>query len=155
MSDPVTLFFVVTAAATGVEAYSQYEAGKAQQYQYEAEAEQAKSGARDQEIERRQRLLKALASRQVATAAGGTTPAGTPMALINEDYRQAELDKQTLEGTTAARVSTLKTAARNARSLGTLNAVGSLLQGGAQLASIGRPKPKQGSSAPRPGPSND
>ena len=150
MADPVTLFFIVTAAATGVEAYSSYQAGKAQQYQYEAEAEQAKSSARDQEIERRQRLLKALASRQVEAAAGGTTLAGTPLALINEDYRQSELDKQNLEGSTAARVSTLKAAASNARSIGTLNAVGSLLQGGAQLGSIYAARKKPAPTTPAP-----
>ena len=64
MSDPVTLFFI--AASTATAAYGTVQAGKAQAYQYKAEANQAKMQARDVEIARRQKLLQALAVRQRA-----------------------------------------------------------------------------------------
>lgn len=129
---------ILFAAATAVSAYGQVQAGRAQAYQYKAEAQQAKMQARDAEIARRQKLLQAMAERQVATAAGGATLEGTPGVLINESERQANLDALSLEGMTAARVKTLNTAARNARTVANIGAAADLIKGGSQaMGSIG------------------
>lgn len=134
MSGAEILFAVATAAG----AYGQVQAGKAQAYQYKAEAQQAKTQARDAEIARRQKLLQAMAERQVATAAGGATLEGTPGVLINESERQANLDALSLEGMTASKVATLKAAARNARTVANLGAVATIAQGASQaMGSIG------------------
>jgi uncharacterized membrane protein YgcG len=134
MSGAEILFAVATAAG----AYGQVQAGKAQAYQYKAEAQQAKTQARDAEIARRQKLLQALAERQVATAAGGATLEGTPGVLINESERQANLDALSLEGMTASRVSALNAAARNARTTANIGAFATIAQGASQaMGSIG------------------
>lgn len=130
MSGAEILFAVATAAG----AYGQVQAGKAQAFQYKAEAQQAKTQARDAEIARRQKLLQALAERQVATAAGGATLEGTPGVLINESERQANLDALSLEGMTASRVSALNAAARNARTTANIGAFATIAQGASQVA---------------------
>ena len=89
--------------------------------------------ARDAEIARRQKLLQALAERQVATAAGGATLEGTPGVLINASEQAANLDALSLEGMTASRVSTLKAAASNARTVANINAASNLIMGGAAV----------------------
>jgi len=140
MSDPVTLFFI--AASTATAAYGTVQAGKAQAYQYKAEANQAKMQARDVEIARRQKLLQALAERQVATAAGGATLEGTPGVLINASEQAANMDALSLEGMTAARVSTLNAAARNARTTANISAGAQVLAAGAAASNtMAGPKP--------------
>ena len=146
MSDPVTLFFI--AASTATAAYGTVQAGKAQSYQYKAEANQAKMQARDVEIARRQKLLQALAERQVATAAGGATLEGTPGVLINESQRQANLDALSLEGMTASKISTLNAAARNARTVANISAGAQLLSAGSQAAGSFNPKPPAAPGVP-------
>jgi hypothetical protein len=131
MADPASIFFAVAATTA---AYGTVQAGKAQAYQYKAEANQAKMQARDVEIARRQKLLQALAERQVATAAGGATLEGTPGVLINESQRQANLDALSLEGMTASKISTLNAAARNARTVANIGAAAELLSAGSKIA---------------------
>ena len=145
MSDPVTLFFVASAAATS--AYGTVQAGKAQAYQYKAEANQAKMQARDMEIARRQKLLQALANRQVVTAAGGATLEGTPGVLITASEQAANMDALSLEGMTASRVANLNAAARNARMTANISA-GAQVLAAAAAASNTIAGPSGGASAP-------
>lgn len=133
MSGAEILFAVASAAG----AYGQVQAGRAQAAQYKAEARQVQMQARDTEIARRQRLLQALAERQVATAAGGATMEGTPGVLINQAERQANLDALSLEAQTASKVSTLRAAARNARTMANIGAVVDVMKAGASLSGGG------------------
>jgi hypothetical protein len=132
MGQASILYYV--AAAVG--AYSQVQQGRAQAFQYKAEAQQAKMQARDTEIERRQRLLKALAERQAQTAAGGATLEGTPGVLINASEEQSNLDALALEGMTSNRIASLNAAARNARTTANTSAASSFvmaLSGGGEM----------------------
>lgn len=128
---------ILFAVAASTAAYGTVQAGRAQAFQYKAEAQQAKMQARDVEIARRQKLLQALAERQVATAAGGATLEGSPMAIINESERQANLDRLALEGMTASKVSTLNAAARNARTVANITAAAELMAAGSKIAGGG------------------
>lgn len=109
-------------AIAGAQAYNQYQGAKQQAYEYEAEKERTKLTARDKEIERRDRLLKALAARSVQAGASPTTLEGTPLALINADMKRAARDDQTAAAETAARIGSLDAAARNTRRMGKINA---------------------------------
>jgi hypothetical protein len=124
---------ILFTAALATAAYGSYQGGRAQAFQYKAEAEQAKTSARDAEIARRQKLLQVLAERQVATAAGGATLEGTPGTIINASEQAANMDALSLEGMTASRVSSLNAAARNARTVANINAASNLIMGGAQV----------------------
>ena len=133
--DPATWIYI---AAAVVAAYGSYQSGKAQEYEYKRQAEQEKLSAKDREIERRNRLIKALAERTVGAAAFGSTLEGTPAALINRDAREYNLESLSSQATSASQVTGLRTAGTNAARIGTINAIGNLLQGAAGAASIGR-----------------
>lgn len=128
--------FLLAAAGSAVAAYGSYEAGKAQQYEYKRQAEQEKLSARDREIERRGRLLKALSQRTVAAASGGAALEGSPTALINRDFREYSLESQSSAATSASNQAGLRAAGSNARRLGTINAVGNLLDFGQTAAQL-------------------
>jgi hypothetical protein len=130
--DPLTLFFAI--AAIAVAGYADHQAGKAAQYEAKAEAEETKMAARDAEIQRRHKLIKALAQRNVASGASGTALEGTDIALINRDFSEFSLDSLTGEAMTAARVKSLKVYGQNAKRIGTIRAVGSLLSAGSMAA---------------------
>ena len=130
--DGWTIFWIVSAV---VGAYAQYQQGKATEYEYKAQAEEEKKAAKDAEIQRRQKLIRALAQRNVASAASGTALEGTDIALINRDFREYSLDTLTGEAMTSARVRSLRAAGKNAKRIGILNASSTLLAGAAQASS--------------------
>lgn len=129
-----TLYYVFAAAAAGASAYASYEGGKAQKYEYQSRAEEEKLAARDREIARRNKLLKSLAERNVASAAGGTALEGTDIALINRDLSEYSLESLSSEAMTAKRVSSLKAAGKNAKRLGTISAAADLFQGASAIS---------------------
>ena len=151
MADPVTWGVILTAAAGGTAAYGQYQAGKAQQYEYQRQAEQEKVSARDREIERRNRLLQALAQRNVSSAAGGASLEGSPIALINRDVREFSLESLSSEATTASRVAGLRAAGISAKRIGTINAFSSVFSTGASVAGMGAIGKKPPTAAPKSG----
>lgn len=121
-----TLYYVFAAVAAGTAAYASYEGGKAQQYEYKSRAEEEKLAARDREIGRRNKLLKAIAQRNVSSAASGTALEGTDIALINKDFGEYSLESLSSEAMTAKRVSSLNAAGTNAKRIGTISAIGDL-----------------------------
>lgn len=130
MADGATvLYYVFAAAAAGTAAYASYEGGKAQQYEYQSRAEEEKLAARDREIGRRNKLLKALAQRNVASGAANTALEGTDIALINKDLSEYSLETLSNEAMTAKRVSSLEAAGKNAKRIGTISAVSDLFAG--------------------------
>lgn len=140
MAGPAAVpLLILTAATTAVAAYGSYQAGKAQKYEYERQAEQEKLAAQDRQIERRNRLLAALAQRTVGAAAFGSTLEGSPAALIRSDVHEYNLESLSSDAGVTSQISGLRAAGRNAGRAGTINAVGNLLSGGADLARIGKP----------------
>jgi len=125
-----SLFYFAAAASAAVGGYSAYQQGIVQKGEYEAQARQEQMAARDREIQRRQQLLKVLASRSVAVGAGGGTFEGTPTALVQGDFRNYSLDQASASANTAATVTRLRTAGRNAKTIGKLNAAASLIDAG-------------------------
>jgi len=133
-----SLFFVLSAAASATAAYSSYSACKFQQFENERRADQEKLAARDREIERRNRLLKSLSQRTVAAASGGASLEGSPMALINRDFREYSLESLSSGASSASTQAGLRAAGGNARRIGTINAAGNLFDAGTSLAQINR-----------------
>lgn len=128
-------------AAFAAVAYTEYQTGQVQAAAHKAAAEEEKIAARDREIERREKLLRAIASRNVGSAASGTSLEGTDIALINSDFKGFSLDQLTDSAMTSARVKSLRYAASNAKTIGTVKAAGSLFQAGAVGAGmINQPK---------------
>lgn len=115
------VYYGLAAAAAIGGAYATHESAKAAQYEYKARADEEKMSARDREIARRDKLLKALAQRNVAAAAGGTSLEGTPVALAMSDLNQYSLESLSSEAMTAARVSSLNAAGKNVRRIARIN----------------------------------
>lgn len=147
MGDPVTTtLFIFAAASSATAAYGSYQAGKAQQYEYQRQADQEKLAARDREIERRNRLLKSLSQRTVAAASGGAALEGTPTALINRDVREYGLESLSADAMSASTQAGLKAAGKNAKRVGTINAVGNIIDFASAASQIRVNKPKLPSS---------
>jgi hypothetical protein len=136
MDGGASLFIALAAASSTVAAVSSVQAGNAQKAEFQRQAEQEKLAARDREIERKGRLLKALSSRNVAAATSGGTLEGSPAALIKSDMRQYNLESLSSSAGSASTVSGLKAAGTNAQRLGYINATSSLLDAGSSLAKL-------------------
>ena len=130
---------VVTGVATGVSAYGQYQAGKAQEIELKRQAEQEKLAAQGQELQRRQELNKVLAANALAFATGGVT-GGTPESLSLESSKQIGTSEAAESLSARLRESTLKRQAKSAARLGGLQSSSTLLQGTGQMASLGSSK---------------
>lgn len=135
-----TLYYVFAAAVATTAAYGTYQQGKAQKYEYKRQADQDKLAAKDREIERRSRLLKALSQRTVAAASSGAALEGTPTALINRDFREYSLESLSAQASSASTQAGLRAAGSNAKRIGTINAVGNLFEAAGSLSQINRPK---------------
>jgi hypothetical protein len=102
--------------SAGVSAYSAYEAGEAaeaqakgQQDQLNRQAEQEEMAAKEREIDRRKRLLSAMASQNAASAASGIRAyEGSALNMLQTDMDAYDYDSIMDKGSTASTVSGLK-----------------------------------------------
>lgn len=122
-------------ASTAGSAYQQVQAGKAQAAEYKAAQEEEEMAARDRAIERRKRLIDALASQSVMAPLRGVAM-GSPSltAQVGRDVREAGFEQLTDEAMTSARRRNLGLQSRNARTMAGLGAGTTLLQGGYDYA---------------------
>lgn len=122
---------VASTAATGLSAYSQYQSGKAQA----AEADQArqveKIKASEAAIERRERLVRALAQQNARVGASGITQSGSPTQVMLEDVDQFEREDMAQSTLDRMRDRNYRTASKTARKSGATTAGVSLLSGAA------------------------
>lgn len=120
---------------TGAQAYGQVQAGKAQSAELKMAQREEEMAAKDRSIERRKRLIDALASQSVmAPVRGISTASPSLVAQVGQDVREAGFEQLTDEGMTSARRRNLGLQARNARRAGYIGAGTSLLEGGYRAA---------------------
>ena len=87
----MTWVIVATVVAGAVSANAQRNAGKAQEIEYEKQAEQEKLSAEGRELTRRQQLNKVLSANIVSLADSGMSGEGTPESISLESAKQAFL----------------------------------------------------------------
>lgn len=141
-----------TAVGTGVSAYNQYQAGKAQQalnnYNAQVNEQVAADTARDARIKANAQRAEneRLKARQRALYAKAGVVLGTGTPLLTQVAQAGELEMAALEVETAGNVEAarLRTqavldrmAGKSASRAGTLGAAGTILQGIGQASSIG------------------
>lgn len=85
--------------------------------------------AKQQEIQRRQNLLRALSSQNASAGAGGIETSGSVGAGIRRQINQNNNDLLSIDAGTSARQSMLASQASNARRAGNIGAAASLLDG--------------------------
>lgn len=143
MADPISLtMLAVTAVSAGAGAFSAYQSGMAQKYEYQQQARQEKMAARDKQIERNNRLLSALSKRNVAAAVSGGGLDGSNMALVNRDLREYNLESLAAGANSASTQAGLAAAGKSAQRAGAIKAGSSLIKmGGSLFGSLAGPKP--------------
>jgi hypothetical protein len=107
---------VISLVSAGVSAYSAHEAGEAaeaqakgQQDQLNRQAEQEEMAAKEREIDRRKRLLSAMASQNAASASSGIRAyEGSALNMLQTDMDSYDYDSIMDKGSTASTVGNLK-----------------------------------------------
>ena len=92
---------VAVVASTAVSVYSQVEQGEAADNAAKAKADQEEFAAKDREITRRKQLLKAMASQNAMSAAGGVRAyEGSQLNMLKTDMGAYSYDASMDRGTT-------------------------------------------------------
>jgi hypothetical protein len=132
----------ITATAGAVSARTSYVAGKTQQIELERQAEEERIAAQGRELQRREELNRALAANAVGQAMSGISGEGTPASLALSSAKKAGLSEATISLSDKLKQAALRRQGRSAKQAGYLQATSTLLQTGAQVASLGSTAPK-------------
>lgn len=119
------------------QAYSGMQASRAEQDVYKAQIQQEKMRARDEAIQRRERLLNAVSLQSARVGASGITNQGTPEQVFNADLTNFNYEDLAARATSGQTQTTMMQQGKAARSRGNLAATISLLDGGANYWKIG------------------
>ena len=130
-------FPVMQLLAMGLQANQERNAGKAQEIEFEREAEEEKISAEGRELERRERLNDVLSSNIVSLASSGMSGEGTPQSISLESARQSSLSEGMTKLSDKLRQAELKRRGANARRQGKTQAASTLLTGTYQGAQLG------------------
>lgn len=134
MSWVITALAVTSAA---VSARASYVSGRVQEDELKRQAEQEKVAAQSRELQRRQELNRALAANVVGLGQMGIAGEGTPASIALASAEQAGISEGALSLTEKLRQAQLRRQGSAAGQIGALQSASTLLQGGAQIASLG------------------
>ena len=116
--------------STAVTAYGQVQSGKAQESALKAQAEQERLAAESRELERQQKLNKALAANVVGMGVSGIKAEGTPASIALESSKQIGLSEGMIGLSERLEQAQLRRQGAAARKASQYAAAGTLLSGG-------------------------
>jgi len=125
-------FFIVSsliAVSTAAQVYGQLEAGKDQEAALKTQAEQERVAAESRELERQQKLNKALAANVVGMGMSGIKAEGTPSSIALESAKNVGLSEGMLKLSDRLAQAQLKRQASTAASAAKIGAASTLLDG--------------------------
>lgn len=125
-----------TVASGAMAAVSARNAGIAQSNDMKYQAYVEGLSAKQQEIDRRRMLLKALSSANAAAGAGGIETSGSFGGIVRQSIKDNTNDLLVGAANATAKQQTLKLGARNARATGNNNAAMSLLDTTGKIAGM-------------------
>jgi hypothetical protein len=125
-------------ASTAVTAYGQIQAGKAQESALKQQADQERLAAESRELERQQKLNKALAANAVGMGVSGIKAEGTPASIALESAKNIGLSEGMIGLSDRLQQAQLKRQGAAARSASQYAAAGTLLSGGAEAYGAGK-----------------
>lgn len=117
------------AVSTAVQVYGQLEAGKAQEAALKTQAEEERVAAESRELERQQKLNKALAANAVGMGMSGIKTEGTPASIALESAKNVGLSEGMLKLSDRLAQAQLKRQAATAASAAKIGAASTLLSG--------------------------
>ena len=125
------MVWVVTAivVGTGIQVYGQLEAGKDQEAALKTQAEQERVAADSRELERQQRLNKALAANAVGMGMSGIKAEGTPASIALQSAKNVGLSEGMLKLSDRLAQAQLKRQAATTASASKIGAASTLLSG--------------------------
>ena len=115
--------------STAVQVYGQLEAGKDQEAALKTQAEQERVAAESRELERQQKLNKALAANAVGMGMSGIKAEGTPASIALESAKNVGLSEGMLKLSDRLAQAQLKRQASTAASAAKIGAASTLLSG--------------------------
>jgi len=129
-------FWIVAAMATAATGTGlmQLEAGKAQQEEFERQAEEEKIAAGARELERKQQLNRVLAANVVSLSTSGMTMEGTPASIALESAKQIGSSEAMFSLSEKLKQAQLRRQGAMARGTANLQATSTLLSGAASAA---------------------
>jgi hypothetical protein len=127
------IFTILAAVGAGVSAYGQVEAGKAQQEEFERQAEEEKIAAQGRELQRREQLNAQLAANNAALAASGIATEGTPASVALESAKAISTSEGMIGLSERLKQGQLRRQGKMARSTANIGATSTLLNSGADL----------------------
>ena len=129
-------FAIVAAMAvsTAVRTYGQVQAGKAQQQEFERQAEEEKIAAEGRELQRKQELNKVLAANAVSASMSGMTGEGTPASIALESAKQIGTSEGMINLSDKLKRAQLRRQGANARAMANIQATSTLLKGSVGIA---------------------
>lgn len=119
-------------ASTVVTATGQVKAGRAQESAMKQQAEQERLAAESRELERQQKLNKALAANVVGMGVSGIKAEGTPASIALESAKQVGLSEGMIGLSERLEQAQLRRQGAAARSASQYAAAGTLLSGAAE-----------------------
>ncbi len=117
------------AVSTGVQVYGQLEAGKDQEAALKTQAEEERVAAESRELERQQKLNKALAANAVGMGMSGIKAEGTPASIALQSAKNVGLSEGMLKLSDRLAQAQLKRQASTAASAAKIGAASTLLDG--------------------------
>lgn len=124
------------AVSTAVSVYGQIEAGKAQEEALKAQAEQERVASESRELERQQKLNKALAANAVGMGMSGIKAEGTPSSIALESAKNVSLSEGMLKLSDRLAQAQLRRQASTAASAAKIGAASTLLSGATDIARL-------------------
>jgi uncharacterized BrkB/YihY/UPF0761 family membrane protein len=134
ISIPTMVAIGASVAATGAAAYESHLQGVATANEAKAKARQESISAAQQQIDMRQKMLRALASQNAGTLGGIGTGLGTSFgANAMRQINEAQNDIMVSRSDSSAKLSLLDMQGENALQAGNAQAIGDVLQGTAKF----------------------
>lgn len=130
------MMIAATAASGAMTAVSARNAGKAQQIELNQAAIQEQDAARESELDRRSRLVRALSSQVTTRAAQGIEMSGSARAIALSDASEADLGLMTDRVNVGRRTTSLRRQGRQAAAQGRIGAASSILDTGARMGEL-------------------
>jgi hypothetical protein len=115
--------------STAVQVYSQLEAGKDQEAALKTQAEQERVAAESRELERQQKLNKALAANAVGMGMSGIKTEGTPSSISLQSSKNVGLSEGRINLSDRLAQAQLRRQAATTASAAKIGAAGTLLSG--------------------------
>ena len=121
------------AVSTGTQIYGQLEAGKDQEAALKTQAEQERVAAESRELERQQKLNKALAANAVGMGMSGITAEGTPASIALQSAKNVGLSEGMTKLSDRLAQAQLRRQGATAASAAKIGAASTLLKGATQI----------------------